>query len=71
VEYLNVTDSNVAYPYVLNGCPGVACSFDKFTSIYQPRFPADVDTECRQKSKDAPPSKSKFILFSNPTNLFN
>jgi hypothetical protein len=55
VEYINVTDSNKPYPYILNGCPGIECPFDTFTSIYQPRFPATVDIEC---SKTVPPTPS-------------
>jgi hypothetical protein len=63
VEYLNVTDSNISYPYVLNGCPEVMCPFDKFTSIYLSRFPASFEVECAIPSS-SPPS-SKFILFNN------
>lgn len=46
VEYLNVTDSNRTYEYVLDGCGSVECPFDVFTKIYQPRFPASPDVEC-------------------------
>ena len=46
VAYLNVTDSQTAYAQVLNGCTDIYCSFDKFTSIYQPRFPGGVEAEC-------------------------
>ena len=62
MEYLNVTDSKIAYPYVLNGCPGVECPFDKFTTTYKSRFPADFDIEC---ATELAPSPSKFILFIN------
>ncbi|CAF3024969.1 unnamed protein product [Rotaria socialis] len=56
VEYLNVTDSNASYAYVLNGCPAEECPFDKFTSIYQPIFPATPDVECVKKEPPMPPS---------------
>jgi lysosomal acid phosphatase len=56
VEYINVTDSNKPYPYVLNGCPAVQCPLDVFTSIYQPRFPASADVECTKKPPPTPPS---------------
>ncbi|CAF1230200.1 unnamed protein product [Rotaria magnacalcarata] len=56
VEYLNVTDSNTSYAYVLNGCPAEECPFDKFTSIYQPIFPATPDVECVKKEPPMPPS---------------
>ncbi len=59
VEYLNVTDSNKPYPYVLDGCPAFECPLDLFTSIYQPRFPSTVDVEC---AKQTP---GKFILLVN------
>jgi hypothetical protein len=51
VEYLNVTDSKIAYPQVLNGCEGVECPLDKFRSIYQPRFPSNVEVECAEKPR--------------------
>ncbi|CAF0863618.1 unnamed protein product [Rotaria sordida] len=56
VEYLNVTDSNVSYPYLLNDCPTIECPFDKFTNIYQPRFPDIADIECAKKDPPMPPS---------------
>ncbi|CAF0875929.1 unnamed protein product [Rotaria sp. Silwood1] len=56
VEYLNVTDSNTSYPYLLNGCQAYNCPFDNFTSIYQPRFPATADIECAKKNPPMPPS---------------
>jgi hypothetical protein len=62
VEYLNVTDSKIAYPHVLNGCPGVECPFDKFTTTYQSRFPADFDIMCAAELASSP---STFILFIN------
>lgn len=46
VEYLNVTNSNATYAYVLDGCGSVECPFDIFTKIFQPRFPASADIEC-------------------------
>jgi len=46
VEFLNVTDSNIAHAYLLKGCPAIECPFDIFTSIYQPRFPASANEEC-------------------------
>jgi hypothetical protein len=46
VAFLNVTDSNIAYPYVLPGCPAFECPFETFTSLYEPRFPASADIEC-------------------------
>ncbi len=60
VEYINVTDSNKPYPYILKGCPTEECPFDIFTAIYQFRFPGSATVEC---SKKVPPSK--FILFNN------
>jgi hypothetical protein len=62
VEYLNVTDSNISYPCVLNGCPGVACPFDMFTSIYQPRFPSTVDVECAIKPSPTPPTPPSKLI---------
>jgi hypothetical protein len=52
-----VTDSNISYPYILDGCPGLECPLDKFTSIYQARFPAGIEVECAKKSPPTPPSK--------------
>jgi hypothetical protein len=49
VEYLNVTDSNETYEYLLDGCPANDCPFEKFTTIYQPRFPAPAIVECTKK----------------------
>ncbi|UJR10475.1 hypothetical protein I4U23_014679 [Adineta vaga] len=46
VEYLNVTDSNKPYAYVLDGCPTTECPLDIFTAIYQPRFPGTMQIEC-------------------------
>ncbi len=66
MEYLNVTDSNKPYPYVLDGCPAFECPLDIFTSIYQPRFPASVDVECAKQTPPTPPSK--FILLFNSIN---
>jgi hypothetical protein len=62
VEYINVTDSNKPYSYVLNGCPAVQCPLDVFTSIYQPRFPASADVECTKKPPPTPPSKFIFLM---------
>ncbi len=56
VEYLNVTDSNTSYPYLLNGCPDVNCSFDIFTNIYKPRLPVSADVECRRRLPPVPPA---------------
>ncbi len=56
VEYLNVTDSNTSYPYLLNGCPDVDCLFDIFTNIYKPRLPVSADVECRRRLPPAPPA---------------
>ena len=53
VEYLNVTDSNMSYPYVLNGCRTIDCPFKDFTNIYQARFPASADIECAAKSSSS------------------
>ena len=61
MEYINVTDSNMPYPCILNGCEGVQCPFDKFTSIYQPRFPGSADVECMKKPPPAPPSMFIFL----------
>jgi len=55
VEYINVTDSNTSYPYILNGCSAIECRFDIFTSIYEPRFPASADVECSTKPSPTPP----------------
>jgi hypothetical protein len=63
VDYLNVTDSNLPYPYVLNGCPDSQCPFDKFTSIYQPRFPASAAVECARKD---PPMTSTMPMPPKP-----
>ncbi len=68
VEYINVTDSNKPYPYLLNGCPAMECPFDIFSSIYKPRFPATADIECSKTVPPTPPSK--FIWFINSINLF-
>jgi len=57
VEYLNVTDSNTSYPYILNGCPNIECPFDTFTDIYKARFPASADVECAKKRPPMPPSR--------------
>lgn len=57
MEYLNVTDSNISYPYILNGCPTIECPFDKFTDIYKVRFPASADRECAKKRPPMPPSR--------------
>ncbi|CAF1055359.1 unnamed protein product [Adineta steineri] len=46
VEYLNVTDSNKPYPYVLDGCSTAECPFEKFTDIYKPLFPGTFEAEC-------------------------
>ncbi|UJR10474.1 hypothetical protein I4U23_014678 [Adineta vaga] len=54
VEYLNVTDSNKPYAYVLDGCPTTECPLDIFTAIYQPHFPETAQVECASKNK--PPS---------------
>lgn len=54
VEYLNVTDSNISYPYVLNGCPASRCPLSTFTSIYQARFPASAEVECAKKDPMPP-----------------
>ncbi|CAF2381501.1 unnamed protein product [Rotaria sp. Silwood2] len=56
IEYLNVTDSNTSYAYLLDDCPAINCPFDKFTSIFQPRFPATADIECAKKDPPMPPS---------------
>ena len=50
-----MTDSNISYPHVLNGCSAVKCPFEIFTSIYQPQFPGNVDIECAGTT--APSSK--------------
>ena len=63
MEYLNVTDSNTAYPQVLNSCEGVECPFDKFTSMYQSCFPGSVDAECSKNTPPTPPSE--LVLFIN------
>jgi len=57
VEYLNVTDSNESYPYVLNGCREFNCSFGIFTNIYVPRFPDIPEIECIKKSPPKPPTR--------------
>ncbi|CAF2918899.1 unnamed protein product [Rotaria sp. Silwood2] len=49
VEYLNVTDSNQPYSYLLEGCPALECPLNTFTTIYQPRFPANATVECTIK----------------------
>ncbi|CAF1224512.1 unnamed protein product [Rotaria sordida] len=46
VEYLNVTDSNKPYPYLLDSCPTLECPLDTFTAIYRTRFPASAEVEC-------------------------
>jgi len=58
VEYINVTDSNQSYPYILSECRAVECPFDIFTTIYQSRFPQSATVECPKK---IPPSN--FIVF--------
>ena len=58
VEYLNVTNSNISYPYTLNGCPADRCPFNTFTSIYQARFPASAEVECAKKDP-MPPMRKK------------
>ncbi|CAF4973821.1 unnamed protein product [Rotaria magnacalcarata] len=58
VEYLNVTDSNKAYPYLLNGCSAFECPLETFTAIYQPRFPASVEVECTKKVPPTPPNNA-------------
>ncbi len=68
MDYLNVTDSNQPYPAILEGCPGIECLLDTFTTIYKPRFPASVDVECSKQEPPTPPSM--LILFIIPTNLF-
>lgn len=65
VEYLNVTDSNQSYPYVLNGCPDVECPLEVFTANYKPRFPAGVDVECSKVSPPTPPGNSIQLIDSN------
>ncbi|CAF1245430.1 unnamed protein product [Adineta steineri] len=50
VEYLNVTDSNKPYPYVLDGCSTTECPFEKFTDIYKPLFPGTFEVECMKKN---------------------
>jgi hypothetical protein len=57
VEYLNVTDSNISYPYTLNGCPDYDCPFNIFTNIYQPRFPDIPEIECMKQIPPTPPSR--------------
>ncbi len=65
IEYLNVTDSNTSYSYLLNGCPDINCPFDIFTKIYKPRFPAGPNVECTRKPSPMPPScKYKFEFTS-------
>ncbi|UJR35430.1 hypothetical protein I4U23_028187 [Adineta vaga] len=56
VEYLNVTDSNTSFPYILDGCPSANCPFDKFTDIYKVRFPSTPDVECTRKKPPMPPT---------------
>jgi len=56
VEYINVTDSNTPYSYILNGCPAVECPLETFKNIYQPHFPASVDIECGKKPSPNPPN---------------
>ncbi|CAF1417773.1 unnamed protein product [Rotaria sordida] len=56
VEYLNVTDSNKPYPYLLNGCPALECPLDTFTAIYKDRFPASPEVECATKVPPTPPN---------------
>ncbi|CAF1541842.1 unnamed protein product [Adineta steineri] len=62
VEYLNVTDSNISYPYILNGCPAIECPFDTFTSIYKNRFPATADVECVKKMPPMPDDDNGKLL---------
>ncbi|CAF3857711.1 unnamed protein product [Rotaria sp. Silwood2] len=57
VEYLNVTDSNKSYPYLLDGCPALECPLNIFTAIYKTRFPASAEVECAKKVPPTPPSK--------------
>ncbi|CAF0892168.1 unnamed protein product [Rotaria sp. Silwood1] len=54
VEYLNVTDSNKPYPYLLDGCPSLECPLDTFTAIYQTRFPLSAEVECAKKGPPTP-----------------
>ena len=57
MEYLNVTDSNMPYPYVLDGCATADCPFDTFTDIYKDRFPSTPDIECARKKPPMPPMR--------------
>lgn len=56
VSYLNVTDSETAYPWILPGCENALCPFETFTNIYQPTFPGDPEVECRRLFPPAPPT---------------
>lgn len=59
VEYINVTDSNQPYPYVLPGCPSIECPLDIFSALFTSRFPSAAEIECAKKE---PPSKF-YILY--------
>ena len=59
VEYINVTDSNKPYPYLLTGCPDVLCPLEIFTASFKPRFPASADVECSKVSPPTPPGNRK------------
>lgn len=71
MEYLNVTDSNKPYSYLLTGCPALECPIETFTSIYEPRFPANVETECAKNVPPTPPSKIINYLLRKLIDLFS